>query len=173
MAIAVAAVKNQPMRQIRLEKIVLNIGCGTKTNVENAKKILEMVSGSRCVITKTRRRNTFNVPKDTPIGCKVTIRKNRDEFLKKLLLAKENKLKQENFDSTGNFAFGVKEYIDVPGTEYDPKIGIIGFDVCISLERPGYSIRRRRIESKVGKKHLIKKEEAIAFVKDKFGVVVE
>ena len=173
MTVAVAAVKNQPMRHIRLEKIVLNIGCGTKTNVENAKKILEMVSGSRCVITKTKRRNTFNVPKDVPIGCKVTIRKNRDEFLKKLLLAKENKLKQENFDSTGNFAFGIKEYIDVPGTEYEPKIGIIGFDVCISLERPGYSIRRRRIESKVGKKHLIKKEEAIAFVKDKFGVVIE
>ena len=173
MAVAVAAVKNQPMRQIRLEKIVLNVGCGTKTNVENAKKILEMVSGSRCVITKTKRRNTFNVPKDVPIGCKVTIRKNRDEFLKKLLLAKENKLKQGNFDSTGNFAFGIKEYIDVPGTEYEPKIGIIGFDVCISLERPGYSIRRRRIESKVGKKHLIKKEEAIAFVKAKFGVTIE
>ncbi len=173
MPLAVAALKNNPMRQIRVEKIVLNVGCGTTKNIEHARTVLETISGSKCVITKTKRRNTFNVPKNKPIGCKVTIRKNVNEFLKKMLTAKEDMLKAENFDSTGNFAFGVKEYIDIPGMEYDPKIGIIGFDVCVSLERPGYSVKKRRIPSKVGKRHLIKKEEAMAFAKEKFGVVIE
>lgn len=161
------------MRDIRIEKVVLNIGCGTTLNIENAKKILEKISQKKVVITKTKKRSTFGVPKAKDIGCKVTIRKDTEALLKKLLDAKDNKLNAKNFDETGNFSFGIPEYIDIPGVDYDPKIGIIGFDVCVTLTRPGYRIKKKRISSKIGKKHAIKKEEAMNFVKNKFRVEIE
>jgi len=161
------------MRDIRIEKITLNIGCGTTTPIENAKTVLEKIAMGKVVITKTKRRSTFNVPKSKPIGCKITIRKNRDNFLKRLLTAKENKLNASNFDNTGNLAFGIAEYIDIENMAYEPKIGILGLDVCVTLERPGYRIKRKKNPSKIGKRHVIKKEDAINFIKGKFGVFVE
>ncbi len=161
------------MRNIKVEKITLNIGCGTKTPVDTAKTVLKNLSGGKVVVTKTKRRSTFNVPKNKPIGCKITIRKDADTFLKRLLAAKDNMLKQSNFDNTGNFSFGIKEYIDVPGSEYDPKLGVLGFDVCVTLERPGYRIKRKKLARKLGKSHLIKREDAIEFAKQKLGVKIE
>lgn len=161
------------MRDVRIEKITLNIGCGTKTPIEMARTVLKNVSGSTVVVTKTKKRTTFNVPKDKPIGCKVTIRKNTHDFLKRLLEAKENMLRASSFDSTGNFSFGVREYIDVPGMEYEPKIGVLGFDVCVTLERPGYRVKRKRLPCRVGKSHLITKEDAMEFAKQKFGIKIE
>src|SRR3989338_5594931 len=161
------------MRDIKIEKITLNIGCGTKTPIDTATTILKNVSGGKVVITKTKKRSTFNVPKNKEIGCKITLRKNTIPFLKRLLEAKENKLRMSNFDRTGNFSFGIREYIDVPGMEYDPKLGVLGFDVCVTLERPGYRVKRKRLSSTVGKAHLIKKEEAIEFAKEKLGIQIE
>ena len=161
------------MRQVKIEKITLNIGCGTTTNVEHAKKILEAFSRRTVVITKTRKRTTFNVPKNKPIGCKVTIREETGKILKVLLEAKENKLAAHSFDNTGNFSFGIKEYIDIPGMEYEPKIGILGMDVCVTLARPGFRIKRKRLGGKIGKNHLIRKQDAMDFVKQNFGVAVE
>lgn len=161
------------MRELRIEKITLNIGCGTKVNPDNAKVILENLTGTKAVITKTHKRSTFGVAKGRPIGCKVTIRKNKEGFLQRLLKAKDHKLKKSNFDDTGNVSFGIKEYIDVPNMDYEPKMGILGFDVCITLERPGYRVKKRRLSSKIGKNHLIKKEESMEFLKEKFAVVFE
>lgn len=162
-----------PMKKISIEKVTLNIGCGTKLNIELAKKVLEMITQKKAVITKTRKRTTFNVPKNKPIGSKVTIRYGTEELVKRLLEANENKLKESNFDRTGNFSFGIKEYIDVPSVEYDPQLSIIGFDVCVTLQRPGYRVKKKRNGAKIGKKHRITKEEAMGFVKEKFGIVIE
>src|SRR3972149_3652920 len=153
------------MKNIRVEKITLNVGCGIKMPIENARTVLKDFSGGKVVVTKTHKRSTFNVPKNKEIGCKITIRKDTDKFLKRLFEAKENKLNERNFDNTGNFAFGIKEYIDVPGMQYDPKLGAVGFDVCVTLERPGYSVKRKMLSKKIGKKHVIQKDEAIDFVK--------
>jgi large subunit ribosomal protein L5 len=161
------------MRNIKIEKITLNIGCGTTTSLDQAKTVLERVSSSTVVITKTAKRTTFNVPKGKSIGCKTTLRRGTDEFLKRMLTAKDNRLAAGNFDNNGNFAFGIKEYIDVPGTEYDPKLKILGFDVCVTLERPGYRVKRKRLSAKIGKHHKITKEDAIKFVQEKFGTKVE
>jgi large subunit ribosomal protein L5 len=158
------------MRDLNIEKITLNIGCGTKMSIDHAKKILDMISKRNSVITRTRKRTTFNVPKNKEIGCKVTIRKECEEFLKRMLDARENRLSKNNFDEVGNFSFGIKEYIDVQGAEYDPKIGVLGFDVCVTMQRPGYRVKRKRLSSKLGKKHVITKDESIDFVKEKFGV---
>lgn len=175
--------RGNKMRGIRISKIVLNMGCATKIPVENAKTILGCISGTKVVITKTKKRSTFNVPKGKPIGCMVTIRnrpladaKHRialEEFLKRLLAAKENKLKMSNFDDTGNFSFGIPEYIDISGMEYDPKIGMLGLDVSVALERPGYRTGRKKIKSKIGKRHKISINDAVMFVKNKFDVKIE
>lgn len=164
--------RENPMRKINIEKVVLNVGCGTKLNPEHAKTILERITGLKPVITRTKRRSTFNVPKNKAIGCKVTVRKNAMGFVKRLLEARDNLIKPASFDSSGSFSFGIKEYIDIPDMDYDPKIGLIGMDVCITLARPGYSIKRRSLPGRVGKKHLISKEEAMAFVKQ-LGAKVE
>ena len=57
--------------------------------------------------------------------------------------------------------------------KYDPEIGMLGFDVAITLERPGYRVKRRKVKkSKIGKKHKISKEEVIKWLKEEFGVNV-
>lgn len=163
-----------PMREIRIEKVTLNIGCGESgEKVERAKKLLEKLTGKKVVITKTHKRTTFGMARNRPIGAKVTLRKKHAiEFLKKALKAIDNKLPASCFDELGNFSFGIKEYIDIPGIKFDPEIGILGMDVCVTLERPGYRVKRKKLKSKIGKNHLIKKEEAIEWVKKTFGVEI-
>jgi large subunit ribosomal protein L5 len=162
-----------PMRNIRIEKITLNIGAGEPgPNLDKAKKILNKISGKKVIVTKTRKRTTFGGGKGRPIGAKVTIRsKPAEELLRNLLQASDNTLKPSQFDVNGNFSFGIAEYISIPGIKYDPEIGIVGMDVCVTLERPGFSIKRRRIKArKVGKKHQIAKEEAMEWSRKSLGI---
>ena len=63
------------------------------------------------------------------------------------------------------------EHIDIPGIKYDPKIGILGLDVAISLTRPGFNVRlRSKHKAKIGKSHKISADEARAFLTKEFGV---
>ena len=115
--------------------------------------------------------STFNVAKGKPLGCKVTVR-DAHELLKRMLQAREGKLPASCFDATGNVNFGIKEYIDVPGVQYDPKMPMIGFDVCVTLERPGYRIKRKRIAHKVGHSHALTAADAMEFMKRAYGVTI-
>jgi len=166
-----------PMREIRIEKVVLNIGCGGDLQkIERAEKLLKKITGrEKVLITKSRKRSTFGIAKGKPIGVKVTLRKkDAEEFLKRAFSAIDNRLKASFFDEEGNFSFGIKEYIDLPGIKYDPSIGMLGLDVCVTLERPGFRIKRRKIQRrKIPKEHRISKEEAMEWVKKKFGVEIE
>lgn len=165
-----------PMRAIRLEKVTLNISVGDdREKVEKAKSMLEQLTGKTVVITATRKRSTFGVAKGRPIGAKTTLRgAAAAEVLKRCLQAKENVLRPSVFDAQGNFSFGIEEYIDIPGIKYDPDIGIIGLDVTVTLERPGYRIARRRLRKRpVGKKHRITPEEARAWAEKELGVTVK
>ncbi len=167
--------EENPMRNIKIEKVTINIGCGQGgEKLDKAKKMLESITGKKVVLTRTRKRTTFGVPKHRHIGCKVTLRKSDAEaFLKNALKAVENKLSKECFDRNGNFSFGVKEQIDLPGVKYDPDIGIYGFDVCVTLERPGFRVKRKRLGGKIGKNHTIKPEEAREWVASKYNVAIE
>lgn len=162
------------MRNIRIEKVTVNIGCGEAgERLDKAKDLLGQLTGKKIVITKTSNRTTFGSAKGRPIGCKVTLRgKDAMDFLAKAFEAVENKLAKRVFDATGNFSFGIKEHIDMPGIEYDPDIGIWGMDVCVTLERPGFSVKRKKLSSKVGKKHTIKPEEAREWVTKNFKVEI-
>lgn len=161
------------MRKIRIEKITLNIGCGdNKEKIEKASKLLQILTERKPVVTKSKRRSTFGVPKGKPLGVMVTLgRKEAEEFLKKTLDGVEKKLRASCFDRDGNFNFGIREYIDIPGVKYSHDVGMMGFDVAVTLERPGFRIKKRKIQQKqIGKKHKISIEEAKEWTKNTFGV---
>ena len=93
--------------------------------------------------------------------------------MKRLFVAKDNKINSKSIDDEGNVSFGIKEHIDIPGIKYDPKIGILGLEVSIALARSGFNIKlRSQQKSKVGKKHRIAKNDTIKFLTEKFGVQI-
>jgi large subunit ribosomal protein L5 len=163
-----------PMKSIRVGKVTLNIGFKDAAEIEKGKKLLSSLTTRKVVVTKARKRSTFGPTKGRPLGVMVTLRgKEALELLGRLLDAKERKIKESSFDQTGNFSFGVEECINIPGIKYDPDIGIIGMDVCVNLERPGYRVSRRKLrQAKIGKSHKINKEEALDFAKRELGVKV-
>lgn len=164
------------MRQPRIEKLTLNIGAGKDVQkLDKGVALIKAITGIEPLKTITQKRiPNWGLRPGLPIGCKLTIRKQpAAELLKRLLTAKENKLKPTQFDEGGNISFGIPEYIDIPGVAYDPKIGIMGLEVCVTLERPGYRIKRRRLkQKKVPRKHLLTREEAIEFMQKNFNVKV-
>lgn len=164
------------MKQIKIEKVTLNIGVGEAGDKLNkAKKILEKITNSKAVQTVTMERiPSWGIRPKLPIGCKITLRgKKAEEVLPKLFKAIDNKIDEKKFDNTGNLSFGIPEYIDIPNVEYDSSIGIIGLEAAITLERPGYRVKRRRIKNRrVSQNHLIKKDEAKEFIKNKFNVEI-
>ena len=126
---------------IKIEKVTINIGVGKAgESIEKAGRLLENLCDQKPVRTISKSRiPTWGIRKKQPIGVKVTLRGNKAiDFLNKSLDAKERILKRKQFDDCGNFAFGIHEYIDIPGIKYDPEIGIFGFDVCVTLEKDGY-----------------------------------
>ena len=165
-----------PMREIRIDKVVLNIGTGEGGDkLANAEKVLESIAGQKPRRAHAKKAvREWGVKEGTPIGCTVTLRRERAmEILKKMFEAVERHLKASSFDDRGNFSFGVKEHIDIPGVSYDPELGVFGMDVCVTLTMPGYRVkRRRRLSHPIPASHMISKEKAINFVSDKFGVQV-
>lgn len=164
------------MRNIRIGKVVINTGVGKSGDpIERAAKVLEEITGQKpsSRLAKDTIRD-FGIHKGEPIAVMVTLRRERAvEVLKKLLAAKNNRVKASSFDDFGNVSFGIREHIDIPGIRYNPEIGIWGMDVAIALERSGYRVSRRsKVPARIGKKHRITKEEAIAFFKDKLQVEV-
>ncbi|MGQ9780920.1 MAG: 50S ribosomal protein L5 [Nitrososphaeria archaeon] len=171
-----AQLKENPMRRVYVQKVVMNIGVGRSGEaVERAQEVLRQISGRTPIQTRAKKTvRDFGVRKGEPIGAKVTLMGDEAvQLLKKLLIAKGLKLPSSSFDDEGNVSFGIKEHIEIPGIKYDPDTGIFGLDVNVKLERPGYRVARRRLcPSKVGKKHKVKRDEAIQFMKDIFKVEV-
>ncbi len=173
---AVTTQLENPMRKIRIGKVTVNIGVGKSgEQLEKAKKVLQQITGQTPSSRRARRTiKDFGIRKGEPIACIVTLRREKAaEFLKTSLAAVGNRLKESAFDHYGNFAFGIKEHIEIPRTRYVPELGIFGMDVTVTLERPGYRVRRRTYHSSsIGKPHLIRKDEAIDFVRHSFGAEI-
>jgi len=164
------------MKEIRLEKVVLNMGLGKSGDaVEIAKKALEQISGRKVNERSAKKpHRDWGVRKGEPIGAAVTIRDDDGrELLKRLLEAKGNRINGRSFDSMGNVSFGILEHIDIPGIKYDPKIGILGLNVSVRLIRPGFSVATRsKHKASVGKHHKITPDEAKAYLTKEFGASV-
>ncbi|MBI4257888.1 MAG: 50S ribosomal protein L5 [Thaumarchaeota archaeon] len=176
MTTSTTTVLENPMRRVKLTKVVLNIGVGRSGEaVERAKAVLKEISTQDPTTTKAKKTiREFGIHKGEPVGVVTTLRgSSAIEVLRHLLQAKTSKLPSSSFDEQGNCSFGIKEHIDIPGASYKPEIGIFGMDVAVVLERPGYRVaRRRRGRSSVGRRHRVTKDEAIEFFKRELGVEV-
>jgi len=164
------------MLKPRIEKVTVNMSVGKSGEpLEKAAKVLEQLTQQRPCKRKAKKTiRDFGIRKGEPMACLVTLRgeKARD-FLKKAFQAVDNKLSKDNFDHYGNFSFGIKEHIEIPGTKYVPELGIYGMDVSVALGRPGYRVKRRHhAKSKIGLSHLLTRDEATLFIKDEFGVEI-
>ncbi len=169
-------IHENPMRTIKLAKVTVHMGVGKSGEMlEKAKKIITELTGQKpCTKQAKMTIKEFGIREGEPISCLTTLRGERAAtFLKRALDAVNNSIKRSSFDENGNFAFGIKEHIEIPGTKYVPELGIIGMDVVATLERPGFRVKRRRIRpSKIGKSQRVTREDAIKFVTDNFGVQI-
>ncbi len=132
-----------PMQVPRLEKIVVNMGVGEA--VQDSKKAdaaaadLTAITGQHPVITKAKRSiATFKLRQGMPIGCKVTLRRERMyEFLDRLITVALPRVRDfrgisgRSFDGRGNFALGLKEQLVFPEIDYDRVDATRGMDVVI------------------------------------------
>jgi len=165
------------MKNIRIEKITLNIGAGKdQTRLEKGIMLLKSIANATPIKTITKKRiQEWGLRPGLPIGCKVTLRKGTAyKLLPRLLDAVDNRLAEKKFDQNGSVSFGIPEYIEISGVKYDPKIGVMGLEVCVTLERPGFRIKKRKLLARrIPAKHRISKQEAIDFMGSNFNTKVE
>ncbi|GBE20453.1 50S ribosomal protein L5 [archaeon BMS3Abin17] len=160
--------KINPMREIKIEKVVLSIG-GTGDTLEKGFKLLKLLTEKKPSKRKSKKRiPSLGVRPGLEIGVVVTLRKNAEEFLKKMLATNNDTLSKKQI-SENNFSFGIKEYLEIPGVEYQRDIGIMGFDVTVVFKRVGRRVKLRKIKrGKIPKRQIITKEEIIKFMEDNF-----
>jgi len=164
------------MRDLVIGKVVVNITVGESGEPLNrAMTILENLTDQKPVQRRAKQTiRTWGIRRNEPIACMVTLRRDKaEDFLKKTFPAVRNRINPRSFDRQGNFAFGIREHIDIPGQRYDPNLGIVGMDIMATVERPGYRVtRRRRAKSRMSHSHKVTREESIEFIKQSFGVEV-
>ena len=158
-----------PMRKIKIEKVLLSAGA-TGDDLVKAKKLLELVSGKKAqILASNKRIPEFDVRPGLEVGTRVTIRgEEAIELLKRLLSAIDNEIKKKQL-ADNHFSFGVKEYIEIPGIEYQRDIGIRGFNITVVFIRPGIRVKLKKIKrGNVPKRQFISKEEIANYMEEAF-----
>jgi len=132
-----------PLEVPRLDKIVVNMGVGEAVQdvkkVDAAARELAAITGQKPVITKAKKSiATFKLRENLPIGCKVTLRKQRMyEFLDRLINIALPRVRDfrgvsgKSFDGRGNYALGLKEQLVFPEINYDQVDATRGMDIII------------------------------------------
>jgi len=127
----------------RLEKIIVNVGCGDARDnakaIEAVVKDISQITGQKAVITKARKSvANFKLREGMPVGVKVTLRSDRMwEFLDRLLNVALPRVRDfrgisaNSFDGRGNYALGLKEQLVFPEIDYDKIEKIRGMDIVI------------------------------------------
>ncbi len=166
------------MKTIQMEKLTLNVGAGKDPKkLEKGVMLLKHITGIEPVKTVTMKRiPTWGLRPGLPIGCKITIRDKTlvRDLLSRFLKAKNSILKVSQFDDHGNISFGIHEYIDIPGVTYAPEVGIMGFQICLTLRRPGFRVKIRKIKKRsIKKAHRISRQDAMDFMQKEFQIKTE
>ena len=158
------------MHELEIEKMVLNCG-GIEDKLERSIKLLEIITKRKIQVMKsTKRIPDFGISPGKKSGCKVKLR-DRDEImtlLKRFFAAIDNTIKSRQIVNN-HFSFGIKEYIEIPGLEYNRDIGILGFEVDLSFSRKGKRVKLRKIkQGKYPKRQDVTREEILNFLKKNF-----
>ena len=164
------------MTQPRGGKITINIGVGEAgEKLSKAQTVLTTITGLKPVQTLSRTTNKdWGLRDGMPIGCKVTLRgKKASSFLIEALKIRDNQISDYSFDNQGNFSFGIPDHTLFKDQKYDPNIGIFGMDICVTVEKPGYRIKHRRIDQrKIPRRHRITEKETMRFLIETYSVEV-
>lgn len=135
------------MQEIEIEKMVVQAG-GIDDKLEKSIKLLETITKRKVHITKAKKRiPAFGISPGKKAGCKVTIR-DKDEIiglLKRFFAALDNRLIEKQI-CKNHFSFGIKEYIEIPGLEYNRDIGILGFEADVVFSRKGKRVKLKKIK---------------------------
>jgi len=127
----------------KLEKVVINMGVGEATQdtkkVQQAARDLTLISGQKPIITKAKLAiSNFKVRENMPLGCKVTLRRDRMyEFLDRLITMALPRVRDfrglnaKSFDGCGNYSLGLKEHIVFPEIDYDKVETVWGMDITV------------------------------------------
>ena len=170
-----SAAEFHPMRQPRIEKVVVHMGVGEGgRELQNAQEILEEITGQESVRTLAKQTvQAYDIREGDPIGAKTTLRdEDAEAFLATALPLAD--LSASQFDDTGNVSFGIAEHTEFPSQEYDPQIGIYGLDVTVTLVRPGYRISKRDRETRsIPSNHRMTPEDAVAYLESEYSVEVD
>jgi large subunit ribosomal protein L5 len=160
--------KENKMREIRLDKVILNIG-GVGEKLDKGEILLKEISGKKPVKVKAVKRiPTWNVRPGLEVGVKVTLRgKDALNMIKKLLPAIDNALKEKQIQKNC-FSFGIHEYIEIPGVEYIREVGIMGFEVSVVFSRAGKSVEMKKIKRGKTSRLSVSREEIENFLVSKF-----
>lgn len=170
-------VKINPMREVLLEKVTVNICVGNdKQGMVKAEKLLKKITEKTPVKSCAKKRLAgWQIRPGLPIGYKVTLRReDAKKFLQWVLDSKGKKFKASSVDKSSNFSIGVHEYLDLNGMKYDADIGIMGFELMATFIRRGFRVKTRNIKStKVPIRHRVTKDEVVDFMKENFKVEVQ
>lgn len=165
------------MQELYVDKVVVHMGVGESgERLVKAEDLMREITGQEPIRAIAKRTQpAFGIRKGAPIGCRVSLRgKNAENFITTALDIIGRRLSSRQFDINGNFSFGIEEHTDFPGQSYDPMIGIYGMDVNVVLERRGIRIARRAAQRrKLPIKQRVTKDDAIAFMADRYKVVIE
>lgn len=163
------------MQEIEIEKIVLNCG-GLGDKLEKSEKLLKMITDKKIFKVKsTKRIPAFGISPGKESGCKVSLRDKEqiEDLLRRFFAALDNEISDKKIVEN-QVSFGIPEYIEVPGLEYERDIGILGFEVSIVFKRKGKRVKTRKIKrGKYPKKQDVTKQEIIDFLKKNFGMEVK
>ena len=159
---------NNPMRKIRIEKIVLSVGA-TGDALAKGVKLLEVLTKRKPKKTTSNKRiPTLGVRPGLQMGAVVTIRKEIAPLLTKLLTAIDNTIRRRQI-AHNHFSFGIKEYLEIPGIEYQRDVGIMGLDVTVVFARTGKRVALKKIKrGRFPKIQGVSREEVIKFMEEKF-----
>jgi len=165
-----------PMTRLQIDKVIVHMSVGEGgQRLINAEKIIKTLTGRGTVRTEAKKTQpVFGIRKGQAIGCKTTLRGSvADKFLMTALDIRQYHISDYQFDENGNMSFGIVEHTDFPGMTYDPEIGIYGMDVTVTFKKSGYRIAKRRVASRrIPNSHKVKRMEAVAFMTDKYHVVI-